>query len=269
MSRIIKAAIKYNDKICTGFDHGECFKKLPKEANTSSCEPGFVDEDNNFYDRKQAMKIVKENNQLTFIYDETNLISEDLHLNWLNSQEKQIIELKQQLKESKSLLFEQQIKLIMETHKPAFCTLAGRGCNHLGQVEELKQQLEEKDKELNDWKDGTTICKLGELEKKCERLNNERYEESLRLQQFYSRLGVEAFGEDIQEQALRELESIKSQLHTQPKEIMEKIKNFCEDNKYQFHKEYNLYSIFWNTKSETSKSLKDFLDEILKEYEEK
>ena len=94
--RIVKACVRYNDRLYTGFDHGECFKKL-NEDNTilvhSEIEQGFVDSDGNFVDRKQAMIIAKENGQLRYEPDKKTLISEDLHLDWLNKQAQRIAEL--------------------------------------------------------------------------------------------------------------------------------------------------------------------------------
>ena len=98
---IVKACVKYNDRLYTGFDHGECFKKL-NEDNTiivhSEIEQGFVDSDGNFVDRKQAMIIAKEAGQLRYEPSKKTLISEDLHLDWLNQQDQLIAELEEQLK---------------------------------------------------------------------------------------------------------------------------------------------------------------------------
>lgn len=98
---IVKACVRYNDRLYTGFDHGECFKKL-NEDNTiiihSDIEQGFVDSDGNFVDRKQAMIIAKESSQLRYEPNKKTLISEDLHLDWLNKQAQRISELEEQLK---------------------------------------------------------------------------------------------------------------------------------------------------------------------------
>ena len=100
---IVKACVRYNDRLYTGFDHGECFRKL-NEDNTiivhSEIEQGFVDSDGNFVDRRQAMIIAKESGQLTYENDKKTLISEDLHLNWLNQQDQRIAELEEQLANS-------------------------------------------------------------------------------------------------------------------------------------------------------------------------
>ena len=105
---IVKACVRYNDRLYTGFDHGECFKKL-NEDNTilvhSDIEQGFVDSDGNFVDRKQAMIIAKESGQLRYEPNKKTLISEDLHLDWLNKQAQRIAELEEQLKKSRVKFF--------------------------------------------------------------------------------------------------------------------------------------------------------------------
>lgn len=131
---------------------------------------------------------------------------------------------------------------------------------------------------------------IAELQQKCERLDKERYEESLNLQQFYSRLGVDAYCEDIQEQAIKELEKLQleladkdnkiqelldytimlengwnyqeylklqAKLHTQPREIIEKIRENLANNNLEIISTIDNYSYTEN-----------FLEQILKEYEE-
>ena len=93
---IAKACVRYNDRLYTGFDHGECFRKLNEDNTTpvhSKIEQGFVDSDGNFVDRKQAMVIARESGQLAYKTDKKTLISEDLHLDWLNKQAQRIAEL--------------------------------------------------------------------------------------------------------------------------------------------------------------------------------
>ena len=100
---IVKACVRYNDRLYTGFDHGECFKKLNEDNTTlvhSDIEQGFVDSDGNFVDRKQAMIIAKESGQLRYEPNKETLISEDLHLDWLNKQAQRIAELEEQLANS-------------------------------------------------------------------------------------------------------------------------------------------------------------------------
>ena len=98
---IVKACVRYNDRLYTGFDHGECFKKLNEDNMIivhSYIEQGFVDSDGNFVDRKQSMIIAKEAGQLRYEPSKKTLISEDLHLDWLNQQDHRIAELEEQLK---------------------------------------------------------------------------------------------------------------------------------------------------------------------------
>ena len=76
-------------------------------------------------------------------------------------------------------------------------------------------------------------AKLAESEKSKEsyRLQNEHHH--LQLLQFYSRLGVEAFGADIHEKALETLMIMKEQLAEKDKEI-EQLKKFDDLNKTFF-----------------------------------
>lgn len=66
----------------------------------------------------------------------------------LKEKDQQIDQLKQQNEE----LMLQLSKYEIEKHKPAYCTLAGTECEYLGNVDELKQQLVEKDKEIESLK---------------------------------------------------------------------------------------------------------------------
>ena len=101
---IVMACIKYCDRIYTGFNHTECFNKLNREERIivhSRLEEGFIDSDGNFVDRKQAMIIAKEANQVKF--EKSTLMSEDLYLDWLKKQDKENQKLKQQLAEYSDL----------------------------------------------------------------------------------------------------------------------------------------------------------------------
>lgn len=60
-----------------------------------------------------------------------------------------IIDLEAKLAESEKKNFELIAKLNLKEHRPAFCTLADRECEALGEVEELKQQLADKQEEIN------------------------------------------------------------------------------------------------------------------------
>ena len=76
-------------------------------------------------------------------------------------------------------------------------------------------------KEMYELKIANLEAKLAESEKSKEsyRLQNEQHH--LQLLQFYSRLGVEAFGADIHEKALETLMIMKEQLAEKDKEIEE------------------------------------------------
>lgn len=125
---IVKACVRYNDRLYTGFDHGECFKKL-NEDNTilvhSDIEQGFVDSDGNFVDRKQAMIIAKESGQLRYEPNKETLISEDLHLDWLNKQAQRIAELEEQLKKFESI--EKEIGCDIEVFWKVYRKISGHG----------------------------------------------------------------------------------------------------------------------------------------------
>ena len=58
-----------------------------------------------------------------------------------------------QLKQENETLFLQLSKQEIDEHKPVYCTLAGNDCKYLGKIKELKQQLAEKDKEIERLKD--------------------------------------------------------------------------------------------------------------------
>lgn len=70
----------------------------------------------------------------------------------IKDQSKQIADLEAKLAESEKKNFELVAKIKLKEHTPAFCTLADRDCEALGQVEKLKQQLSEKDKEYQSFK---------------------------------------------------------------------------------------------------------------------
>ena len=91
---------------------------------------------------------------------------------------RRIADLEAKLAESENKIYELTTKLNMKEYAPVFCRLAGRECEELGTVDQLKQQLAEKDAEVQSWKDGTMVVKLGKLEgqlaekeKEVEKLN--------------------------------------------------------------------------------------------------
>ena len=75
-----------------------------------------------------------------------------LGFNYKEKMEKQIDDLETKLAEIEKKNFELVAKINLKKHKPAFCTLADRDCDALGQVEELQKQLAEKEKEIESYK---------------------------------------------------------------------------------------------------------------------
>ena len=63
--------------------------------------------------------------------------------------EQELAELEAKLAESERKNFELLTKLNLKEYAPAFCTLADRDCEALGQIERLKQQLAEKEEFLH------------------------------------------------------------------------------------------------------------------------
>ena len=120
----------------------------------------------------------------------------------LNKQDKQIADLEAKLAESERKNFELLTKLNLKEYAPAFCTLADRDCEALGQIEELKNQLEEKEKEI---------------EKLSEWLS--QYEANRKFKQEKKNL------------VTKNITEMNEQLKTQPGEIGEKIKKEIEKDK--------------------------------------
>lgn len=90
---IVKSAIRYNDEVYTGFNHAECFKQINNpQVIMANIEEGFITSKGRFVDRKKASEIALNAGQLD--YHTECLISEDLHLVWLNKQDQQLAELK-------------------------------------------------------------------------------------------------------------------------------------------------------------------------------
>lgn len=104
--KIIKAAIKFNNKIYIGFDHGECFKQMQKQdvKGYDNSGQGFITDNGTFVDRKQACEIARDAGQIAYDTNHQTLISEDLHLYWLNEQEKRIFELQTILNETENYI---------------------------------------------------------------------------------------------------------------------------------------------------------------------
>lgn len=113
--RIVKAAIKHNKQIYTGYNHGECFGELPTGAVMKHSEQGFITNEGRFVNRKEAYRIATEANQITALGGTptnytTTLISEDLQLNWLHTKDQQISD----IQEEKDLLERALRKVLIE-----------------------------------------------------------------------------------------------------------------------------------------------------------
>ena len=104
MSKIVKSAIRYNNKVYTGFGHTECFKQIDKDTikDYDKLEQGFITDKNEFVDRQQALDIAYKAGQIPYEKNNHCLISEDIHLYWLNDLQSQLDQQKamwQKLKE--------------------------------------------------------------------------------------------------------------------------------------------------------------------------
>ena len=113
-------------------------------------------------------------------------------------------------------------------------------------------------KEIYELKIADLEAKLAESEKSKEsyRLQNEQHH--LQLLQFYSRLGVEAFGADIHEKALETLMIMKEQLAEKDKEIeyQESMKILAVENQNkkaieQLEQIINLFEPYENEEKDT------------------
>ena len=109
MSKIVKSAIRYNNKVYTGFDHGECFKQIDKDTikDYDKLEQGFITDKNEFVDRQQALDIAYKAGQIPYEKNNHCLISEDIHLYWLNDLQSQLDQQKAMWNELKEWLKEQ------------------------------------------------------------------------------------------------------------------------------------------------------------------
>ena len=108
-------------------------------------------------------------------------------------------------------------------------------------IAELEEQLEEKEKKIEKLREWLSQCEAdrkSEQEKKNLAFNKwkESNEDALCLQQIYSHLGVEAYGEDIQEQAIKRIDAFKA-INCPPELIGKDVYLIGAD---EFHK-YILY----------------------------
>lgn len=72
--------------------------------------------------------------------------------NKMIEQQDKIADLEAKLAESEKKNFELVAKINLKEHKPAFCILADRDCEALGQVEELQKQLAESENQCRECK---------------------------------------------------------------------------------------------------------------------
>ena len=148
---IVKSCVRCGNKLFTGFDHGECFERISIN-DAENAEQGFIDNEGNFVDRKGAMIVAEKAGQLKYKLGKKTLISEDLRLNWLNKQADKIADLEAKLADTKkafntiSAKYEKKSEQIFEIIKrQEECSDA---YNLLSKEnEQLKQQLEKKEKE--------------------------------------------------------------------------------------------------------------------------
>ena len=91
------------------------------------------------------------------------------HIDFFIDLIKYVADLEAKLAESEKKNFELVAKLNLKEHKPAFCTLADRDCEALGQVKQLKQQLAEKEKEMEIYRRSMEVWV-----EKCENHNQDK-----------------------------------------------------------------------------------------------
>lgn len=176
----------------------------------------------------------------------------------LNKQDQQIADLEAKLAESERKNFELLTKLNLKEYAPAFCTLADRDCEALGQIEELKQQLEEKEKDNQFFKkmylsekqknDNYHTKKYG-LDKPVEELRK------IKLNSKEKEIYYKGF-DNCERQFATHIAELEQQLKSQPAEIVEKIRKEVE-------KEKDENDLAWVG----FKKLDRILDTILKEYQ--
>lgn len=123
------------------------------------------------------------------------------------------------IQENQAMIYDLEAKL-SESEKKAY----SRGHSQRDIANEIKlnalrEDVANKEKRIVELKQQLAEC---EEKKESYRLQND--EHHLQLLQFYSRLGVEAFGADIHEKALETLMIMKEQLEEKEKEISEYIK---------------------------------------------
>lgn len=153
---IVMAGVRYNNIVYDGFNHGECFKKLPIDANMVDIEQGFITNDGEFVDRKKAFTIARKAHQLEYDYGiQKVLISEDIHINWLHKKDKTIADLEAKLAEK-----DEQINKL-QTYNKSLNSIKEDVCKRLDlirtsskkdYIRNMEQQLAEKDEVIANYK---------------------------------------------------------------------------------------------------------------------
>ena len=130
-----------------------------------------------------------------------------------------------QLKQENETLFLQLSKQEIDEHKPVYCTLAGNDCKYLGKIKQLKQQLSEKDKEI-------------ERLKNLFELNNE----------VVINQGKEIF--DLRVQVLQQKQILQQKQKQNQTQLaiqeLEKVKNYC-DKQFNLWENNNFNETYDNT----------------------
>jgi len=81
MKILVKSAIKRDDKIIIGNRHSECIKQAIMEGWEKPIrqeEQGFIDNEGNYYNRKEATVIAKLSGQINKNFNKNTLLSEYL-----------------------------------------------------------------------------------------------------------------------------------------------------------------------------------------------
>ncbi|MBP3708335.1 MAG: hypothetical protein J6J36_07065 [Clostridia bacterium] len=147
MKIITKAAIRYKNKLYTGFDHTKCFYQITSEyvggVELAYIEQGFITSDGDFVSREEALDIAREAGQLELASNIDTLMSEDLHSDWLERQEEELKELRQNFR--------------TEQEERIFCQ--NLAVKRLEQIQELNSKIEQY--ENANLRDGVYLEQIG------------------------------------------------------------------------------------------------------------
>lgn len=135
---------------------------MSKFKNTEELEKAYKELEKEFTKKSQKLAEVEKTNYVTLLHNEMD--------NLLNDYAKRrIADLEAKLAESN------------ESHHKNIVELTEMATEKDRKIEELKQQLAEKEKELNYWKDGTIICKWTDAENKVKDLEHQLAEKEEQL----------------------------------------------------------------------------------------